>query len=179
MKRIILILLLAVFLFNVSGFYIVYSVMQYNNRVSMNALFRAKSSAVFVLKINGSFVAGKGHEIEHVDKNEIRYKGSLYDIVDIKREDGFVYFYCINDKKEEKLNEALGDCVEANVVDTQSGSGNTKDHSKLIKNIVKDYFPCQPDVVVPDEAIAVLTCGQQPSYREVYGKIFHPPPRLV
>lgn len=43
------------------------------------------------------------HQFQRVERNEIRYKGSLYDVIKEVQSGRTTIFYCIHDKKEEEL----------------------------------------------------------------------------
>lgn len=56
------------------------------------------------------------------EENEFFYNNNLYDIIDIKTSNGFMYIRCINDKKEEQLYKNLDDLI-ANSFRTDGGRG--------------------------------------------------------
>lgn len=182
MKKVISILLLVIFLFNICGFYIVFNVIEHDNRIAMNTLIRGNKSVaakgISILKIKESSAIGQSREVEYVRENEIRYKGNLYDIIEVKSAGDFVYYYCISDKKEEKLKKALCNYVEGNILDSRSKSSNTKGHDRFLKNVIKDYILSQNSVCCITESVFSYSPEVQHSYKSVYSKIFHPPPRL-
>jgi len=58
------------------------------------------STALTILKITD---IKTNREFQRVEKKEIRYKGSLYDVIKEVQSDRTTIFYCIHDKKEEIL----------------------------------------------------------------------------
>jgi hypothetical protein len=102
MKRVFAVLITLLFLFNIMGYYFVFS---YNQNLVRNEMKRFIKAGYFedsyiVLKIsNPSF----NPDFKRVDKGEFRYKDKLYDIVSEIQTGNVTTFRCINDKNEEKL----------------------------------------------------------------------------
>ncbi|MBL7891085.1 MAG: hypothetical protein JNL63_00535 [Bacteroidia bacterium] len=180
MKKVVPILLVVIFLLNICGFYIVFSVMLYENRSEMGSIVRTKnvgSRKLFVLKIKGSDYR-QNCLIEYIGENEIRHKGRLYDVVDKMESEGFTYFYCIHDSLDERIYEELESCIEVNTVDLGSKPGPNNDNHQLLKNIVKDYFFIQ-DINNRIFYKAFFFHGYRPHlYKSICGDTPYPPPRL-
>jgi hypothetical protein len=102
MKRGLAILLLTLFLFNMFGYYFVFSYNRYLLRNEMRSLARAGY-------FEGSGILLKIKDVQHepgfkrLDKNEFVYNGMLYDILAESTSGNTTTFKCINDIKEEKL----------------------------------------------------------------------------
>lgn len=71
--------------------------------------------------------------VEFIKKKEFRYKGELYDIYKEIIKDDSIHYYCINDTKENILENAFAMFVESK---TQDNSKNTPIHNILV-NIFK------------------------------------------
>jgi hypothetical protein len=102
MKRGLAILLLALFLFNMFGYYFVFSYNRYLLRNEMRTLARGgyfKSSGI-TLKIKD---APHDPRFKRIDKHEFVYNGMLYDILSESTTGNTTTFNCINDVREEKL----------------------------------------------------------------------------
>lgn len=102
MKRVFAALILLLFLFNIMGYYFVFSYNQLLVRNEMKGLIKAGyfEDSYIVLKIVNPSL---NPDFKRVDKGEFEYKGLLYDIVSEKKESNFTIFRCINDKNEENL----------------------------------------------------------------------------
>ncbi len=95
-------LIVLLFLFNIMGYYFVFSYNQLLVRNEMKGLIKAGSfeGLSVVLKILNP---ASNNDFRRIDKEEFEYKGMLYDIVSEKKEGNFTIFRCIIDKNEEKL----------------------------------------------------------------------------
>jgi hypothetical protein len=102
MKRVFAVLVTLLFLFNMMGYYFVFSYNQYLVRNEMKHLIKAGyfEDSYIVLKIVNPFL---NPDFKRVDKGEFLYKNKLYDIVSESRTGNLTTFRCINDKNEEKL----------------------------------------------------------------------------
>ncbi|MEI8202542.1 MAG: hypothetical protein WCH34_05990 [Bacteroidota bacterium] len=102
MKKITSLFIVFILLFNISGYYILFSLMQHNiqsdvrNQI-INGL-QDKDLTLFVVPQNDK----SGITWEEPEK-EFSYKGAMYDVVRIKTIHQTKYYYCINDVKEQQL----------------------------------------------------------------------------
>ena len=62
---------------------------------------------------------------------ELRLQGEMYDVVKEKMENGKKYLFCISDKKEDEVQDALASAVKNNT-DNTSSSGKSPNTVKLI-----------------------------------------------
>lgn len=75
---------------------------------------------------------------KYTDDNEFIYNGKLYDIVSTEKDGVNTIFYCLNDKKEERLFAGLNIHIKNNC----DQNGPSKDKAlQLIKNIIKEALP--------------------------------------
>jgi hypothetical protein len=102
MKRVFASLIIVIFLFNMMGYYFVFSYNQHFVRNEMKGLIKSGyfEGLSIALKISNP---ASNNDFRRVSKGEFEYKGMLYDIVSEKKEGNFTIFRCINDKNEEKL----------------------------------------------------------------------------
>ena len=100
MKKQLASILLFFFLFNSTGYYFIFELYKYHVKKEMQALTAKGSVELTILRITD---ADHDPGFQRVEKKEIRYKGSLYDVIKEVRSGGTTIFYCIHDKKEEKL----------------------------------------------------------------------------
>jgi hypothetical protein len=135
MKRIVPIILLSLFLYNVSGYYFTFSVLAWQNN-SKSELMVQQSKSLETVRIPGS-------EIKNVifidNGKEISYKGDMFDVkYKIRAGDDFI-FYCIKDNQEKALLEQLNNHIQ-NTLDIQSSSKENSPEKSGCKNIIKDYI---------------------------------------
>jgi hypothetical protein len=102
MKKAFAIVVTLLFLFNMMGYYFVFSYNQYLVRGEMKQLIKAGNfqDSYIVLKIVNP---SSNPDFKRVEKGEFLYKNKLYDIVSEARIGNLTTFRCINDKNEEKL----------------------------------------------------------------------------
>jgi hypothetical protein len=86
------------------GYYLLFEFDKHMARKEMKAQIRANRSAFTVLKIGGR---EGDRTFRRIDRNEIEYKGRLYDVVrEIKSGDDRI-FVCLHDTREEGLYSGL------------------------------------------------------------------------
>lgn len=136
------------------------------------------SRKLFVLKIKES-ESRQSREIEYTEEDEIRYKGNMYDVVEKKESDGFVYFYCMSDSLDERLYEELNNCVDANTIDSSPESSHHQNDQQLLKNIVKDYFVAYSKNTYTIKGKHFFPDHQEHRYINIYGETPYPPPQFI
>lgn len=102
MKKLISIGILSIFLYNIGGYYLWFSILQnkIQNKIEEEIEAGLKSEDLTLIIVQ----AEKDQEICWIKPNrEFRYKGDMYDVVKIKYVPGKKYYYCLNDKKEKQL----------------------------------------------------------------------------
>jgi hypothetical protein len=102
MKRVFAALITLLFLFNIMGYYFVFSYRQDMLRGEMKTLIKAgyfNESLVILRIVNPSI----NRDFKRVGKGEFRFREKLYDIVSEVRTGNVTTFRCINDNAEEKL----------------------------------------------------------------------------
>jgi len=97
-------LLLVIFLFNSLGYYFIFELYKYNVKKEMQTQSCKSSMALTILQISDILY---NSEFQRVEKKEIRYKGSLYDVIKEVHTGTTTIFYCIHDTKEENLLAAM------------------------------------------------------------------------
>lgn len=102
MKKVIPLILLAVFLMNLEGTYVLFLFQQNKILKDIHAEIRKniKDELLTLIILPKSKIS----QIHWIRKNaEFIYNGEMFDIVRVKTTQNEKYFYCINDKKEKQL----------------------------------------------------------------------------
>jgi hypothetical protein len=88
------------FLFNTLGYYFVFELYKFYVKKEIQTLTHKGSAELTILE-----VADTQHDpgFQRVEKKEIRYNGSLYDVIKEIQTGTTTIFYCIHDTKEENL----------------------------------------------------------------------------
>jgi hypothetical protein len=138
LKKFGVILLLAIFLFNSAGYYVVFLTQQVEIRDEMRAeinIGNFDKSFTSVISINRTDLS---KEVEFFDdQTEMRYHGVMYDIAKKTETDNEVTFYCLNDSKESSLYALLDDHVNTHIAAKPCKDNSSK---KISDNVVKIYF---------------------------------------
>jgi len=168
MKRVLAVLIILIFLFNIMGYYFVFSYNQYLVRNEMKCFFKAGyfENSFIVLKILNPVL---NPDFKRVDKKEFRYKDNLYDIVSENKTGNFTTFLCINDKNEEKLLAGFHHYFE--LASCQNNPVKARHAQAMLYHVIKLALPenrWNEHPLVPTE-ITFINLIQPPS------SIFHPP----
>ena len=83
-----------------------------------------------VIQLNGN-----SKNIHWIDKNELIYKGELYDIIRTKTENNITNLYCLKDKAEEKLFADLQKELNKNSDNNLPQNNKSKNLVKLISDV--------------------------------------------
>ena len=97
-------LLLALFLFNTTGYYVAFEMTRAMARREMKRELARNPQALVVLKIKNP---GGDRDFRRIHAKEFRYRGAMYDIVHESRSGDTTVFYCKHDRKETLLYAAL------------------------------------------------------------------------
>ncbi len=130
-KKTISIILLFIFLYNISGYYIAFSVQQTEVKKIVRSFFRSGGQEdMLVLRI----LAEKEKEIVWYNQEEFNLNGKMYDVAFMKHEKNILLLYCYNDSKEDHLFTSLNSHFKNNIPVPQKNSGDN------LKVPFPDYF---------------------------------------
>lgn len=132
-KRIASFLLLVLFLFNVVGYFVLYSVLDTDNRAAISR----KTIEPQCLQTVRIHVNDMKNIVFRDHGKEFLYNGEIYDIKTRSTEGDFIVFRCINDKKEKQLLAGLQFHVK-NYADSNTSSDKKQDNSS--KSPIKTLF---------------------------------------
>jgi hypothetical protein len=176
MKKILSILFLLVFVYNLAGFFIVFKCQQYSVKSDMKALLKKDipDSKLDKIIIPDADINSGTSDFRYLDDNkEFFYNGKLYDIAR-SYDDGIkTVFYCINDMNEEQLYSKLEEHIQRN--NDQNIPGKTQTAS-LLKGMIKDYFPQRPLIQFSNTGSEIFFHEQQQSLLKQFIPVFTPPP---
>jgi hypothetical protein len=115
-------------------------------------------------------------KIDWVERNEFRYNGSLYDVVNNQIDsDGNVSIYVINDEKEKELYALFEQQVDENDSDTETNKNNTK----LLELLSTVDLPVNNlNCFVPEKLVSIAF-HKSTLYNTIVGEILSPPPRIA
>lgn len=100
LKKVISIILLGIFLFNIAGYYMVFEIMLKKVRTEMQNKLTSPGEKYTVIEIPDAI---RPDQFFWIQTMEFNYEGELYDVVRMEKKSHSTIFYCLNDKNEEDL----------------------------------------------------------------------------
>ncbi len=141
MKRSLTIVLLALFLLNVLGYYGIFMGLQFRNEQEMKALFDDHNflpQEEITIKVPISVpYATSSTEFTRVD-GEFEHQGEMFRMVKQRYINDTLFIVCIKDNTSKEIKQALADYVKTFTDKPSSEKSNTK----TVKNFLKDYISC-------------------------------------
>jgi hypothetical protein len=126
--------LLLIFLYNISGYYLAFTVQQSDIKEKVQHIFKEKDTGdLLLLKISPE----EEKNIAWNEKNEFSLHGKMYDVAFRKHQGNVLYLYCYNDSKEDHLFASMNSHVKNNMDNPVSG----KTSNNTLKNPLPDYLP--------------------------------------
>lgn len=170
-------MLLTVFLFNLFGYFPLFKFAQH--KIQKEIKTRLKRSVpeeeLFVIVIAKNKVAELDWKREG---KELKYKGTMYDIVRMESKGAYNHYYCINDKQENALFTNLEDLVNKQFNTDKSPAGKTA--RGIIKTMISaKYISIDRASVIPSvNEISANFCYNF-SIKQVFLEILTPPPNSI
>lgn len=141
MRKVLSIVFLFVFLFNIIGYYPLFLLRQQHIRSEIASIIENNLTSGKLVRFIFSDEELAG--LSWIKENEFRYKDEMYDIVFTKpAENGKSHLYCISDTKEKSLLTNLRSHISR-----ETENGNSPQGKKQItgKPMLKDYCPPKND----------------------------------
>jgi hypothetical protein len=139
LKKLTTILLVALLILNVLGYYGVFVGLQYQNERKQIQRFDAEGydeSETFTIKVPISIpYATDQTDFERVD-GEFEHQGQFYRMIKQKFSNDTLHIVCIKDQQETRITQALKDYVKSFTGKSDPGKAN----SKLTVSFIKDYI---------------------------------------
>jgi len=174
MKKLFSWLMLALFLYTTVGYYPIYlsNKSQVKREIKQRIIKSVPENELTVF----SFTEKEYKNLTWVEKNEFRFKGSMYDVVrkgtDTK---GNIVIYVIDDEKEKKLFVNLEELTQQNSSDSPVG----KNGQKLLKLFSSIYLPVNELSFFTQQQYVQLHFSYQLPLSSLTREITSPPPELV
>lgn len=166
MKKYLNIFLLITIFLNTSGYVLIYKKQQYDIKKEM---FR-KISTIIDLRLLTKLKLSKTSLPEWKDENEIKFNGSLYDIVKKEDKGSYVILYCINDQKEENVLKNFSKHFD----DQNKNSSSKRTIAVFSFNAVVNFiYTLHKESVFSENIIANKDC-----YKSIIKNITSPPPKF-
>jgi len=116
LKKSISILVLSLFIYNIVGFLAVFPFLSmYYKNLGMQKTGKDYSGEIIELLIfNKEDIGENKIDFKWIHSGEFSYNGGMYDIVKKEEKGNHLFLYCINDKKEKKLEEEYAKKIQDN-----------------------------------------------------------------
>ena len=168
MRKYISIIVLFIFLFNIGGYYLWFSAIQYGLQKEMEKEIGEGSKDDDLTLI---IVPAKGETgvVWIKPDKEFLYKGEMYDVVKIQNKDQKKYYYCLNDSKEKEL-----------IANFNKTGNHKKETEKKLKRNFNFNFDFQRFSIAKNLYPIHLTfISIQFLYKSTSADILSPPPKSV
>ncbi len=171
MKKTVTAIIILIFIFNITGYYIPYALVRSVIRSKMNEEVREKFENVNLIKLIFSLNDKPLSFVWSREGSEFKYQGEMYDIVRIeKSSDKFIY-YCLKDNDETKLNDII------NILVKKDGANNNKEKINFTKELSK-YKLSSNSLLNPERFPVSQKIFVHNFYKSAYTKVNLPPPKL-
>jgi hypothetical protein len=175
MKKCSSILVLGFFLFNTMGYYFVYKVNQSIIQSEIRNIIRSGIHEEMYILVKVEHPADNP-DFRLLDHNEFSYCGKLYDIASETVKENVTWYYCINDKQEERLIAGFEKIQDLNPV--SGPSDKTKHTMALLYHLVTIALVKEPVVFSYPQPLKVIF-GYTPHHPSTSFQIpLSPPPEL-
>jgi len=116
LKKSISILVLSLFIYNILGFFALYPFLSlyYKNLGMQKTGEHSDREMIELLIFNKEDIVENRIDFKWIHSREFKYNGDMYDIVKKEERDNQLFLYCINDKKEKKLEEEFARKIQDN-----------------------------------------------------------------
>jgi hypothetical protein len=146
LKKSLLIVILLLFIYNSIGFLAVHPLLSmYYKNLGMQKIEKpAEEELIEFLIFNKIDIADNKIDFKWIHSREFKYNGDMYDIVIKEENDKQLFLYCINDKKEKKLEKEFAKKVHDN--STNSKYRQLSNHLSILLSepIHKDKVSFEP-----------------------------------
>ena len=163
MKRIAPIFLLSIFLYNVVGYFAVFSVRDYTNRVqireNMERNWPLEKIVIHQSELKTIALKDSG--------NEFCLNGEMYDVKSKTTKGDYIVFMCVKDKEEKQL-----------LADLKKNTENNSPLSDLAKKFAKDFYFTANTVSVPCSSSYTIQLSIVNRQLSIFLPLPSPPPRI-
>ncbi len=176
LKKILSILFLFIFIYNLLGYYGFFIIVQYQVRYEVKQKIKQSVPDEELILISVSINDNKTLTWIKASK-EFRYNGEMYDVVKQEIKNKQILYYCIPDFKESKLFENLDEYIQKYVADNPKQNKETQNILKKLTNI---YFFQAFFINSPLEFPYNLTYKKYlNTYKSICLEILNPPPEFA
>lgn len=179
-KKLSILIFLAILLFNSMGVFIVFKYEQtlVRKEIKRRIKFGIPKNERLLFSIPKWMEETPNKDFKRIHKGEFRYKGEMYDILYVKEDADTTHYIVIHDPKETNLFARLNEHIH-NYNDWDTHHNPVSKSKKELKKYKKDYFPCNYDSILINNSNSILFNSFSIQLIENKLEISSPPPRVV
>lgn len=174
MKKFLAIFLILSFVLNAGGYVLIYAGIQHSlkNYASKKINSGMFASEYTIITFSTEEMKTGVHGLILLNEKEFLYKGKMYDIVNAVQKNDSVYFYCLQDKDEDKLNLTFNKSIDKNAGDPDKKSAA----EKLSRNIITEALTTGLLFHYPKTSDNNFSVYAQSSFVQNFPDVTTPPP---
>ena len=173
-KKIVAILLLIFFVYNYVGFFSLFLYNQYKVREEVKHKIKQQVPVKELVLLKIPLKTANSH-FNKLHKTEFLYQGKMYDIVKSNVKNDTVFYYCINDTKEEELFKNLDKQIEDYI-----NNNRTKNHNKVkIKKTINNYLLSRINYLFFNSSKKISYSQKKYNLNKLFLEIPDPPPKFI
>ncbi len=178
MKRIAVLSLLALLLYNAFGYYLLFAYEQAQTKVAMLQNIPESDFQVLKLKV-AVYASVEDRDFEYLDK-DFTFENKTYHIVKKNIQNDTLNLYYLRDYHQDELRKSLNNIVESQILNNTST--NDTPVKQILKSFLKDYIAkdiyvlvdCCPQILVPESN--KITVAPDAALTPAYLSLVSPPP---
>ncbi len=116
------------------------------------------------------------NELHWKEANEFEYKGTMYDIVKMEKDNGHIVYHCIADQREMELLQQLEIQINKDKSTKNSKNNLAKNLLKVIPKVEHSVDDEIAKVHVPKNQISTATYTL---YNSLKPELYIPPPKVI
>ncbi len=176
-KRLVIYFIIAsIFLSNSIGLIIVHNQIKFFHKKAIKESIKANTfdEVVEILSFSKTGLMNREYDLKFIEEYEFRFNGKLFDIIDSWESGDTIFYKCINDTKEEKIEEAFVQYV----VNNSEREDLPLPIKQVINSIIQDLYFIGTNSLITPPGISYLKVQFNSSLIEYFSEIPDPPPRI-
>ena len=173
MKKTLSIFLVFSFIFNATGYLLIFSLLQIQLKEIAKKNFYANKleNKIITFSFSKTGLNKDLHALRFFDENEFSYRGKMYDVVAKKCANDSIYFYCVPDIDEDELNQVFNKSFDSDEKDNKNSPTQN-----LLQNILQDCILSNNPPLPPHfKKTVYYTNNSIPALFNIY-EVTTPPP---
>lgn len=175
-RLIIYFIVVSIFLSNSIGITIIHNQIKFFHKKAIKESIKANTfnEVVEILSFSKTGLKNNEYELKFIEKYEFRFNGKLFDIIESWESEDTIFYKCINDTKEEKLEEAFVQYV----VNNSKRQDLPLPIKQVINSLIQDLYFISTNFLISPSEISHLKIQHNSSLIEYFSEIPDPPPRI-